>query len=38
MLEGAEHCDNQEELQKYLDSFPKIEGEHEEGYKLTKKE
>jgi len=29
----VEHCDNQKELQAELDKMPKIEGEHEDGYK-----
>lgn len=28
-----EHCDNQEELKAELDKMPKIECEHEDGYK-----
>jgi hypothetical protein len=30
-----EHCDNKKELQEHLNTFPKIEGEHEKGYTLS---
>lgn len=32
-IEAGEHCDNQEELEAELAKNPKIEGEHEDGYK-----
>lgn len=37
-LDGAEHYDNQEELDMELVKHPKIEGEHEDGYKSPVRE